>query len=226
MTARPRKKTAELGVDLKLRIEEVATRLFIARGYNGVSYLDVARELSVTHPTIHYYYRTKSVLAEAVLRRVAEATLESMQKIWVNPDTSLLDKFIGTRAWMYEQYLQFNPDGKGGHLWGLLGRFTLDADSLTSDMRRLIRGSLRTLENHIATGIEMVVRSGELVKDAPQDGITLQITSLMAVTGQVTRYASGFERLDDLLRWTYVGIARAYGAAGPLPRAWPELAKN
>jgi hypothetical protein len=65
--------------------------------------------------------------------------------------------------------------------------------------RRLIRGSLDRLEDHIAAGVRVAVDNGELVADAPQDGITLQIAGVMAVTGQMTRHASGFERLHDLL---------------------------
>jgi TetR/AcrR family transcriptional repressor of nem operon len=53
--------------DLQVRIEEVGIRLFITHGYNGTSYLDIARELGISHSNIHYYYRTKAVLAEAVL---------------------------------------------------------------------------------------------------------------------------------------------------------------
>lgn len=218
-----RKNAATNGADTMSRIEEVATRLFILHGYNGVSYLDIAKELGTTHSSIHYYYRTKAVLAEAVLRRVAEATIGAMQSIWVDPQTRLLDKFIGTRDWIYRQYLLFNPGGKGGRLWGLLSRFTLEADALTPAMRRVIRSSVDKLEDHIATGVRLAVETGELVDDAPQAGITLQIASVMSVTGRMTRHAAGFDRLDELLRWTHAVIARAYGTAAARPPSWPEL---
>ena len=163
------------------------------------------------------------MLAEAVLRRVADATLSAMKAIWADPRTSLFDKFAGTRDWIYGQYLLFNPGGNGGRPWGLLSRFTMEADALDPTMRRLIRGSVDRLEDHIATGVRVAVERGELVVDAPQAGITLQIAGLMAVTGQMTRHSSGFDRLDDLLRWTYAGIERAYGATGAPARTWPQL---
>lgn len=221
-----RKNGAAIDPDVTSRIEEVATRLFIRHGYNGVSYLDIARELGITHSSIHYYYRTKAVLAEAVLRRVAEATLGAMKNIWTDPTTSLFDKFTGTRDWIYGQYLLFNPGGKGGRPWGLLSRFTLEADALTPAMRRLIGSSVDKLESHIATGVRAAVQSGELARDAPEAGITLQIASVMSVTGQMTRHSAGFERLDELLRWTYVGVERAYGAAATRHRPWPELPRS
>lgn len=209
--------------DLQARIESIAARLFITHGYNGVSYLDIARELGISHSNIHYYFRTKPVLANAVLTRVARETVSAMEGVWAGRDTTLFDKFVAMRGWAHGQYLQFNPGGKGGRLWGLLARFSMDADSLTDDMRRVIRATLRKIEDHIKTGIQSTVDSGELRADAPVDGITLQIASLMSATGQVTRFAASFDRLDDLLRWTHEGIVLAYGAPGTVPREWPLL---
>jgi AcrR family transcriptional regulator len=216
-------KSVEPVANLQARIEEVAARLFITHGYNGVSYLDIARELGVTHSNIHYYYRTKAVLADAVLQRVAAETVTAMQGVWAAPGASLFERFVRMRAWAYGQYLLFNPTGTGARLWGLLSRFTMDADSLTADMRRLIGTTLRRIEESITTGIKAAVDGGELAADAPVAGITLQISTLISATGQVTRSATSFERLDDLLRWTYVGIARAYGQPGCVVQEWPAL---
>lgn len=213
----------EVETDLRSRIESSAARLFITHGYNGVSYLDIARELGISHSHIHYYFRTKPVLANAVLASVAKETVAAMAEVWARHDTSLFDKFVAMRAWAHAQYLRFNPGGKGGRLWGLLARFSMDSDSLSDAMRRLIRATLRKIEEHIANGVQAAVNNGELQAAAPVDGITLQIATLISATGQVTRFAAGFDRLDDLLGWTYEGIALAYGAPGEAPRAWPAL---
>jgi AcrR family transcriptional regulator len=211
-----------LSPDVSARIEDVATRLFILHGYNGVSYLDIAREMGVTHSSIHYYFRSKPILAEAVLRRVAEATLEAMRSIWADPDSSLFDKFVRTRDWIYGQYLLSNPHGKGGQPWGLLSRFTADAEALTVPMRRIIRTSVERLEEHIASGVRAEAARGALAADAPRDGITLQIASLLSIAGQITRHVSGFERLDALMRWTHAAIDRAYSVV-PETSNWPPL---
>ena len=162
-------------------------------------------------------------MANAVLASVARETLAAMEGVWAGREPSLFDKFVAMRWWAHEQYLQFNPGGKGGRMWGLLARFSMDADSLTDEMRRLIRATLRKIEEHIAAGIQATVDKGELRADAPVGGITLQIASLISATGQVTRFAASFDRLDDLLRWTYQGIALAYGAPDQAPREWPAL---
>ncbi len=212
--------------DAPARIVAVATRLFTLHGYNGVSYLDIARELGTTHSKIHYYFRTKDLLAEAVLRGVADRTLAAMREIWARPDASLHERLLGTRDWIHRQYLEFNPEGQGGRSWGLLARFTLDADSLTPSMRKLIRATLEKLDEYVAAGVRAAIERGELVPDAPADGIALQIAAVLSVTGQLTRRASGFERLHELLRWTYVGIVRAYGRSPRHPLAWPELGRR
>ena len=210
------------GADQQARIVEVAARLFIAHGYHGVSYLHIAKELGINHSNIHYYFRVKAMLAEAVLRQVSDATLESMKKIWINPETTFLAKLLSTRNWMFEHYLEFNPGGKGGHSWGLLARFTMDADALSPPMRKLMRSTLQRLDDYIAEGVRLAVESGELVEDAPQAGITLQISSLLSVSGQATRSGGGFERLEDLIKWTYTSIARAYGRRGAGLGQWVQ----
>jgi AcrR family transcriptional regulator len=225
MSARSRRPDAPTlpGEDAKARIEDVATRLFIRDGYNGVSYLDIGRELGISHSSIHYYFRTKDLLAEATLRRVADATLSRMKRIWTDPDTTLFEKLVAVRDSIHAQYLEFNPNGKGGRPWGLISRFTVDADSLSPAVRKLIRQSIERLDEYIATGVRLAVEHGELDHDTPQASVSLQIASLMSATGQLTRRGSGFDRLHELLRWTYVVIVRAYGRDPQGPRDWPAL---
>lgn len=203
--------TATPAADPTEKIEAVATDLFIRNGYHGVSYLGIGKELGMTHSNVHYYYRTKAALAEAVLRRVSKATLKSTEAIWADKSSSLIEKFIRMRDWTFQSYLSFNPGGKGGRPWGLLSRFSMEADALTPDMRQTIRSTLRKLEDEICAAVEMAISSGELSKKTPVDGVTLQISSVMYQTGQLTRHASGFTRLDELFKWTIIGLLKAYG---------------
>lgn len=205
------------------QIEAVATELFIRNGYHGVSYLGIGKELGITHSNVHYYYRTKAALAEAVLRRVARQTLKATDAIWTDRGTSLVEKFIRMRDWTYQSYLGFNPNGKGGRPWGLLSRFSIEADALTPDMRQTIRSTLRKLEDEIRCAVQMAVDGGELARDTPVEGVSLQISSVMYLTGQLTRHASGFYRLDELLMWTIRGLLKAYGASKIAKLDWPAV---
>lgn len=209
--------------DPTAQIEAVATELFIRNGYHGVSYLGIAKQLGITHSNVHYYYRTKAALAEAVLRRVASETLAATGAIWLDERTSLAEKFVAMRDWTYQSYLKFNPDGKGGRPWGLLSRFSMEADALTPSMRQTIRSTLRKLEDAIRKAVTESLARGELAADAPVEGITLQVTSVMFLTGQLTRQAAGFSRLDELLMYTINGILKAYGTRSHKSFRWPEL---
>ena len=205
------------------KIETVATELFIRDGYNGVSYLGIGKELGITHSNIHYYYRTKGALAEAVLKRVSKETLRVTGEIWTDTNISLFEKFVRIRNSTFESYLHFNPDGKGGRPWGLLSRFSMEADALTPEMRRLIRSTLRKMEENTTVSVEMAIASGELQKSTPVEGVTLQISSMMYMTGQLTRHASGFSRLDDLFKWTISLLLKAYGDPRAAEQQWPAL---
>jgi TetR/AcrR family transcriptional repressor of nem operon len=55
--------------DTAERVLDVAERLVQVRGFNGVSYADVAAELGLTKAALHYHYATKAELGEALIDR-------------------------------------------------------------------------------------------------------------------------------------------------------------
>ena len=69
----------------------------------------------------------------------------------------------------------------------------------------------------------MAITQRELVAAAPVEGITLQISSIMYLTGQLTRHPAGFARLDELLMWTIAGLLKAYGGAVRSAVVWPAI---
>jgi len=210
--------------DPTAQIEAVATELFIRNGYRGVSYLSIGKELGITHSNVHYYYRTKDALAEAVLRRVARETQAATGAIWNDPATTLVEKFVRMRDWTWQSYLRFNPDGRGARPWGLLSRFSMEADALTPVMRQLIRATLMRMEDEIGAAVRLAVAAKELGPDTPIDGVTLQIMSVMQQTGQLTRHSAVFSRLDELLKWTITSLLRAWGNSRKTGLvAWPPL---
>ena len=54
------------------RILDIAERLVQGRGFNGFSYADVAAELQLTKASLHYHFRGKAELGEALIGRYAE----------------------------------------------------------------------------------------------------------------------------------------------------------
>jgi TetR/AcrR family transcriptional regulator, transcriptional repressor for nem operon len=60
------------------KILDVAERLVQERGFNGFSYADVAAELGVTKPALHYHFAGKAELGEALIARYATRFLEAL----------------------------------------------------------------------------------------------------------------------------------------------------
>ena len=54
------------------RILDVAERMLQVRGYNGFSYGDVAGELDITRAALHYHFKGKAELGQALIGRYAE----------------------------------------------------------------------------------------------------------------------------------------------------------
>lgn len=65
------KRNAQRETDTPSRILDVAERLVQSRGFNGFSYADVAEELKITKPALHYHYAGKAELGEALITRYA-----------------------------------------------------------------------------------------------------------------------------------------------------------
>ena len=71
-----RKSAAAIGADVTSRIEDVATRLFILHGYNGVSYLDIARELGIVHWHVSLSHIETHATASAIGLRATRGSEE------------------------------------------------------------------------------------------------------------------------------------------------------
>jgi TetR/AcrR family transcriptional repressor of nem operon len=67
--------------DTATRILDVAERLVQERGFNGFSYADVAAELAVTKPALHYHFAGKAELGEALIARYATRFLEALARL-------------------------------------------------------------------------------------------------------------------------------------------------
>ena len=75
-TARPKQQlgTAE-------RILDIAERLVQDRGFNSVSYADIAGELGITTASLHYHFPGKAELGHALISRYAERFSAALGKI-------------------------------------------------------------------------------------------------------------------------------------------------
>ena len=70
--------------DTQTKILDVAERLVQRRGFNGFSYADVADELHITKPALHYHFSGKAELGEALISRYATRFAAALDDIDAN----------------------------------------------------------------------------------------------------------------------------------------------
>jgi TetR/AcrR family transcriptional regulator, transcriptional repressor for nem operon len=63
------------------RTLDVAERLAQVRGFNGFSYADIADELGVTKASLHYHFRGKAELGEALIERYSARFADALARI-------------------------------------------------------------------------------------------------------------------------------------------------
>jgi TetR/AcrR family transcriptional repressor of nem operon len=69
------------------RILDIAERLVQTRGFNNFSYGDIAAELGITTASLHYHFRGKAELGQALITRYAKRFAEALVEI----DRDVLD---------------------------------------------------------------------------------------------------------------------------------------
>jgi TetR/AcrR family transcriptional repressor of nem operon len=67
--------------DTASAILDVAERLAQTRGFNAFSYADVAAELGITKPALHYHFAGKAELGEALLARYTDRFSQALETI-------------------------------------------------------------------------------------------------------------------------------------------------
>ena len=224
--ARIVRRRSESGNAIREQIKNRATELFIRHGYNGVTFLDLGRELGINHSLVHYHFGTKAKLAEEVLGDFAERGIRENRLIWSNPDQSLFDKFVQARDRMYQRFVLFNPGGTMQHPTGLVSRFSMDAETISPNLRKMVQDTHDALDACITDAVRIAVQRGELRADAPQHLIMLQISSILFVAGPTARYGWEFTRLDDHFRGTLETLFRAYGVADQPTASWPKMKRS
>jgi TetR/AcrR family transcriptional repressor of nem operon len=88
------------------RVLDVAERLVQTRGFNGISYADIAAALGVTKASIHYHFPTKANLGERLIARYEETFTRALESI--DARTSDPKKKLKEYARIYEDVLREN----------------------------------------------------------------------------------------------------------------------
>jgi TetR/AcrR family transcriptional repressor of nem operon len=112
--------------DTRSRILDVAERLAQTRGFNGFSYADIAAELGLSKPSLHYHFPTKTELGEALIARYATRFADALGSI---------DDRGGGAASKLNAYSDIYADVLREHRMCLCGMLAADYETLPTPMR-------------------------------------------------------------------------------------------
>lgn len=77
--------------EMEIRILAAAKRVFIRKGYEAATMSDIAREADIGRTALHYYYRTKERLFEAIFGQLMASLLPNVGRI-MDEEKSMLEK--------------------------------------------------------------------------------------------------------------------------------------
>ena len=135
------------------RIIEVAQELIQTRGYNAISFNDIAVLVGIKKPSIVHHFPSKAVLGEAVVTRYHQRFANALQEFANAPDKTAMDAF----EFYCSPYLDFGDADKVCLCGALAGEFKALPDNVQLGVRRFFEDQLICLEVILRRG----QRSGE-----------------------------------------------------------------
>ena len=178
MTKAPADDTVQtpLDADTETRILDAAHAVFMRRGTAGARMTEIAREAGVNHALVHYYFRSKQRLAEAVFRRAIGQFFPAMIGVLAS-DAPLEDKVRMVAAAQIDmlQNNRYLP----GYLLAELNHYPERAEQLLSTMSGTTPANLRArLFGTLGKQLEDAARSGLLREIRPQEFV-LNLVSMI-----------------------------------------------
>lgn len=196
---------------MREQIKQIAEEMLVNHGYRGLNFRQIAEVLNTTRANLHYHFGSKEGLVEVVLDEYAARTMDSYRDVLTDPKTSLRDKSRAIVQMAHARYKRYNPVRDQGNPWSLMTRLRSDSDALNDTMRNRLQEVTTEFDLLSRIAVKAAVQSGELRADTPQDGVRIQIATVLHYQGLVTRDNGSFTRLVDLWRATLDAIEGAYG---------------
>jgi len=78
--------------DTQAKILQAAKTVFTRKGYDGASMQAIAREAGINKALLHYYYRSKDNLFDAVFHETFMMVFPDIESIFQNPQIPVFDK--------------------------------------------------------------------------------------------------------------------------------------
>ena len=185
---------APLDADSETRILDAAHAVFTRRGTAGARMAEIAREAGVNHALVHYYFRTKQRLAEAVFRRAIGQIFPAMLAVFASelPIEEKVRRIVSAQVDMLleNRYLP-------GYLLAELNHYPERAEQLLSSMAGATPDVVRPrLFGKLAEQLEAAARGGALRPISPQ-AFVLNLVSMVVYPFAARPLVMAIMGLDD-----------------------------
>lgn len=189
--------TRQTSVGTADRALDVAERLVQVRGFNGVSYADIAAELAIAKASLHYHFRTKGELGHALISRYSARFAAALAAI---------DRDTGRPRAKLDAYVELYSEVLRGDRMCLCGMLAAEYETLPAPMGDAVVTFFRDNEAWLGTVVAAGQIDGSLSPRLSPGEASQMILSglegamLLARTdGGITRFQSSAERLLDAL---------------------------
>lgn len=98
---------AEEAITMENRIIEAAKQVFVRKGYEATKMGDIATEAGIGRTALHYYFRTKDMLFDAIFDQLMDSLLPNLEVI-MDADLPFLQKLLKIID-QYAKTLRSNP---------------------------------------------------------------------------------------------------------------------
>lgn len=179
------------------RTLDVAERLVQVRGFHGFSYADVANELDITTASLHYHFRGKAELGEALIARYSARFADSLENVDrdVTDAPAKLDAYVA----IYSGLLQEDR-------MCLFGMLAAEYETLPTSMREAVTKFFEDNEAWLTNVLAQGQADGSLsISGTPSDASQMILNGLEGAMliartyGGLTRFESSASRLLDTL---------------------------
>jgi len=173
------------------RILEVAERLVQTRGYNGFSYADVAAELGITKPSLHYHFASKAELGETLIARYHTRFAAALGGI---------DAAGGDAETRLRRYAALYADVLDKQRMCLCGMLAADLETLPGGMREAVVRFFDASETWLEGVLDEGKASGTLRNDSPSHDQAQMVISALEGAMLVARSYHDPERFRMVAR--------------------------
>lgn len=203
-------------VSVEDRIIEAARKTFIEKGFAQTSMSDIAEAAGINRPTLHYYFRTKDIMFQAVYGDILKSILP---KIQVVASTSGLTLEEGLSI-IIDAYYDLFVENPSLPLF-IMRELDRNADLMTSTLEKA--GFMDVLWNLRDMILEMIAR-GE-IRQVPVRFLLFNFYGLLSVPFLSKNLSRKILEEDEnsfrqmLSEWKPVIIRQILSYAGKLPKA-------